>query len=314
MDRMNVSDEDLIESFTNDCKLRNMTKETIRGYRGQLRIFDSFLKRNNSDLLHVNRDVIRSFIQYLREERKNSQNRVENYLSALSTFYEYGVYERMISSNPILEVRKRYLRNYKANASQQQRKMISVEEMAMLIGSIMDPRDKAIATLLAKTGIRRGELIKIDLDDIDREKLSITLKPTPKRSNRIVFFDDECGRVLRRWLRVRDELQVADGCKALFINPYGERLKRSGVYNAIIRWATKVGIHNPGSDKLEDHFTPHCCRHWFTTHLLRTRMPREYVKELRGDARNEAIDIYHHIDREELRMTYLAHIPQLGIE
>jgi integrase/recombinase XerD len=42
-------------------------------------------------------------------------------------------------------------------------------------------------------------------------------------------------------------------------------------------------------------------------------MPREYVRELRGDARNEAIDIYHHIDREELRKSYPACIPQLGI-
>jgi integrase/recombinase XerD len=42
-------------------------------------------------------------------------------------------------------------------------------------------------------------------------------------------------------------------------------------------------------------------------------MQREYVKELRGDARHEAVDIYHHIDREELRRSYLAHIPKLGI-
>ncbi|HEC93554.1 MAG TPA: recombinase, partial [Candidatus Atribacteria bacterium] len=66
--------------------------------------------------------------------------------------------------------------------------------------------------------------------------------------------------------------------------------------------------------KLEDHFSVHCFRHYFTTHLLRNGMPREYVKELRGDARNEAIDIYHHIDKDELRKSYLAHIPQLGIE
>jgi integrase/recombinase XerD len=42
-------------------------------------------------------------------------------------------------------------------------------------------------------------------------------------------------------------------------------------------------------------------------------MPREYVKELRGDKRNEAIDIYHHIDKQELRKTYLACIPKLGV-
>ena len=43
-------------------------------------------------------------------------------------------------------------------------------------------------------------------------------------------------------------------------------------------------------------------------------MPREHVQELRGDARMEAMDIYYHIDEEELRKSYLAHIPQLGLE
>jgi integrase/recombinase XerD len=42
-------------------------------------------------------------------------------------------------------------------------------------------------------------------------------------------------------------------------------------------------------------------------------MPREYIKELRGDTRKEAIDIYNHIDKEDLRKTYLACIPKLGI-
>jgi integrase/recombinase XerD len=42
-------------------------------------------------------------------------------------------------------------------------------------------------------------------------------------------------------------------------------------------------------------------------------MPRDFVKELRGDVRREAIDIYNHIDQKALRESYLAHIPQLEI-
>lgn len=42
-------------------------------------------------------------------------------------------------------------------------------------------------------------------------------------------------------------------------------------------------------------------------------MPREHIKELRGDSRGKAIDIYHHIDKEELKESYLAHIPNLGL-
>ena len=54
---------------------------------------------------------------------------------------------------------------------------------------------------------------------------------------------------------------------------------------------------------LEERFGPHCCRHWFTTHLHRAGMPREFIQELRGDVRREAIDIYDHIGREELKKT-----------
>ena len=74
-----------------------------------------------------------------------------------------------------------------------------------------------------------------------------------------------------------------------------------------------LGLHNPGADRLEDRFTPRCCSNWFVTHLLRAGMSRDFVKELRGDTRGEAIDIYNHIDKKDLRESYLAHIPQLGI-
>ena len=74
-----------------------------------------------------------------------------------------------------------------------------------------------------------------------------------------------------------------------------------------------LGIHNPKSSKLEDRFSAHCCRHWFTTHLRHAGMPREFIQELRGDIRREAIDIYDHIDREELRRSYLSQILKLGI-
>ena len=176
----------------------------------------------------------------------------------------------------------------------------------------MDPRDKAISVLLAKTGIRRGEMLKLDVEDLNWSNYSIELKPTPKRSNRTVFFDDECAIVVKRWLNVREKLHPET--KALFISYQTfERLSRNGASNAVVKYAKKLGFHDSESKSLEDHFGPHCFRHWFTTYLLRNGMPREYVKELRGDKRKEAIDIYHHIDKEELRRTYLACIPKLGI-
>jgi integrase/recombinase XerD len=100
---------------------------------------------------------------------------------------------------------------------------------------------------------------------------------------------------------------------ALFPSRLESRISTRQIDTIIERHAARVGLHNPKSKSLEDRFTPHCCRHWFTTHLIRAGMTREFVKELRGDARREAIDIYNHIDRKELQESYLAHIPQLGI-
>jgi len=191
-------------------------------------------------------------------------------------------------------------------------RLITIEEMARLINSTLDIRDKAIITLLAKTGIRRKELITLDVDDIDWVEQSIRLKPTPKRTNRTAFFDDETAFILHRWIRVR-ESRNAQGTISLFINEQGGRLNRNGVYTAVTKAAEKVGLHNPNSDRMEDHFSPHNCRHWFTTNLRRNGMPREFIQELRGDVRKEAIDIYDHVDLKELRESYLAHIPQLGI-
>lgn len=302
----------LIENFCKDCKLREMTTESTRRYKSSLLIFARFLLERRVDLDNVDMHTLKDFLHSLKYERNVKHKTVENYFSALSAFYDYLVFEGLASTNVVLPFRKRYLKRYKDGYDDPERKLLSVKEMSMLLSLIMDPRDKAIAVLFAKTGIRRGELLRIDVDDIRWEDYSITLKPTPKRSNRTVFFDDECALVLRRWLRVRDKLNPKT--KALFVSYQSlRRIDRNSVYRAIVKYAKHLGFHNPESPRLEDHFGPHCFRHWFTTWLLRNGMPREYVKELRGDRRGEAIDIYHHIDREDLRRAYLAFIPKLGI-
>jgi len=302
----------LIEDFCKDCKLKSMTSESVRRYKSSLLIFADFLLNRGVDPINAGADALKDFLQYIKEERSVKHKTVENYFSALSAFYDYLAFEKLVSTNMVLPFRKRYLGQYKDGYEDPERKLLSVEEMSRLVGSIMDPRDKAIAVLFAKTGIRRGELLKLDVDDIRWEDYSITLKPTPKRSNRLVFFDDECAIVLRRWFRVREKLNPET--KALFVSYQSlNRFDRNGLYTAIVKYAKRLGFHNPESSTLEDHFGPHCFRHWFTTWLLRNGMPREYVKELRGDRRSEAIDIYHHIDRQELRRAYLAYIPKLGV-
>jgi integrase/recombinase XerD len=308
-----ISDRELIARFKDDCFIRGLSNHTVEGYISSLNLLSSFLKDKGYSILTVDRKVLREYIAFLRESNISDKT-IQNRVSAFSSLYDYAVYENLINRNVVLDIRRRYLRSYKLNDSDGgRRKIISVKDMAMFLDSIIDIRDKTIALLLAKTGIRRTELINIDVDDIDWDMMSITRKKTHKRSNRVVFFDFETSRVLKQWLDRRSAC-ARDGCNALFVSyTTGKRVDRNGVYNSFINWAIKSGLHNPKSKKVCGRFTPHCCRHWFTTHLRRAGMSREFIMELRGDKLHDAMDVYYHIDKEELRKSYLACIPQLGV-
>jgi integrase/recombinase XerD len=305
----------LLELFTEDCRDRQLTDETVRRYRSSIRQYLAYLNENDACLLQVDKHVLHAYI-HDRRSRGLGQKTLENDLSGIAGFYEWLVFEDYMEKNPVPGVRKRYLRRYKQENDgdvESPRRLLTVDEMSLLVNSVVDTRDRAIMTLLAKTGVRRGELIAMDLEDVDWSEQSITLKRNQfkKRSGRTVFFDDETGRLLRRWLSQRQKLDVET--RALFVGEHGERLNRNGVYSMVAKHAQRVGLHNPNSPRLEDHLSPHCFRHWFTTHLRRSGMDREFIKALRGDRRREAIDIYDRIDREELRRAYLAFIPQLGL-
>jgi len=313
--RLDLSDMELVDGFIEDCELMQLSSETVRTYNSCLKILVKFLNSRGKSITRLDRETLREILNYLVKDRRLSFKTLSNYFTSLSRLYDFFVFEEKVKNNPVLPFRKRYIRKYKAlwNSSGSKRKLISVEEMSYLINSILNPRDKAIVTVLAKTGIRRQELINIDLDDIDWVDQSVRIKNHPKRMNGVVFFDDETARVLRRWLRARVNYSVKPENRALFVGDQGKRLKRNGVYLAVTNPAKRIGIHDSNSKRMEDHFSPHCCRHWFTTHLRRNGIRRELLKELRGDSRNEAVDIYDHIDRKELKRAYLAAIPLLGI-
>lgn len=299
---------DLIERFHNDCNLRDMV--TTMDYVYRTRAYCAFLETKGKNPLNADRDDLRDFLAHLKAKGLKFRT-IDAIYTSLSAFYEFLIIEGLVEYNPVLPFRKYYLRRYKKDNDSETRKLISVEDASKLVNSILDTRDRCILVLLFKTGMRVGELTSLDVDDIDLDKGQVTLKLKKKRTNRVLFLDNEAIAVLERWLVARKNRKGAES-QALFLSKIGTRITKRTVENSIERHAERLGLHKPGA-RLEDRFTPHCCRHWFTTHLIRGGMPRDFVKELRGDTRGEAIDIYNHIDKKELKESYLAHIPQLGI-
>lgn len=297
----------LLTPFLADQKLRRLSVGTIESNFLRVRSFLAWCSARVLDPLQATREDFLAYLGYLQEIGHRASTLKKDF-SALSSFYELLEEQgKSGSAIHIRSIRKKYLKSYKKDA--EERQIITVEQAARMVASTIDTRDRAILLLLLKTGVRRGELASLDLSDVSLEGLSITLKPTAKRSNRLVFFDEEARAALERWLKAR--ARRAGEEKALFLAGTGSRLQSRGIRNAVVHAAERVGLHSPGAP-LEERFGPHACRHFFTTHLLRNGMAREHVQFLRGDAVKEAVDIYYHLDIEDVRRAYLAHVPQLG--
>ena len=304
--------EILISEYRHDCRIQGLSSWTIDTRTYALEDFARFMKERDIHLLDIERDDMKAFLEYLRIDRGITGKSIQNFLTHINGFYDYLTFENYLDSNPITIIRKRYRKAYK-DYEYHTHKIISTKEMSDLIHSAVDIRDRCLMALMAKTGIRRKELISLDASDVDFNNQCIMLKITAKRSNRIVYFDNEMEILLKRWLKARETRNRKWPSPALFLSQKGGRLERKGVDGIVSAHAQRLGLDNRKSEKLEDHFTPHCFRHWNTTVLIRAGMPRDFVKELRGDVRREAIDVYNHIDPKDLRESYIACMPRLGL-
>jgi integrase/recombinase XerD len=300
-----------VQRFLQDLTLQGRTKSTVQNYKSSL------IKFFHGTGLHgakgVTIDHLRDFLENERDQQRLAAKSISKDFCAISSFFDYLEFEGVVRANPVAPFRRRYLKTLARQARKpaQTRDVIGLPEMTRLVHSVADTRDRAIIVLFAKTGVRRQELVNMDVEDIDWTAQSITLKPTPKRTNRRVYFDDETARLLKVWLRLR-EARGASAKGPLFINQRAGRLNRNRIYDIVTRIATEAGFHNPDG-RLNEKLTPHHLRHWFTTHLRRAGMEREDISELRGDVGRETFDIYHHVDHKELRDRYLAKVPKFGI-
>jgi len=300
-----VAEITLIDDFAVDCQLRGIRYPKTAIY--YIRDFATTCE----DLQNAGRADLKRYLSILRG-RNLKQSSIQKAYTHLSSFYEYLVDEDLVAANPVLSFRKRYLQIYKEQIAQDVRQLISIEDASRLVNSTLDSRDKAILILLFKTGMRANELLALDVGDVDIMKMEIHLKPTAKRSNRLLFFDEETATVLGAWLRARNFRSTLGG-DALFTSRTRPRLAITGLERAVSKHAARVGLHDPASPLLEKRFTPHCARHFFSTWLYRAGMEERYIAWLRGDAPRGAMGPYVHIDPEDVRKSYLAHVPRLGV-
>jgi integrase/recombinase XerC len=150
--------------------------------------------------------------------------------------------------------------------------------------------------LLYATGVRVGELVGLDIDDVDRDRQVVRVLGKG-RKERTVPYGHPADRALGRWLdHGRPALRVEGSGPALFLGARGSRIDQRAVRTLVHRRLADV----PGAPDLG----PHGLRHTAATHLLEGGADLRSVQELLGHASLATTQLYTHVTTDRLRKAY----------
>ena len=183
--------------------------------------------------------------------------------------------------------------------------VLRVDEAAELVrtataaaddGSTLGLRDAAMLELLYATGIRVGELVSLDVDDVDRERNLVRVMGKG-RKERSVPFGHPAAVAVDRWVRHgRPALRVEGAGGALFLGARGRRIDQRAVRSMVHSRIADV----PGAPDIG----PHGLRHTAATHLLEGGADLRSVQELLGHASLATTQLYTHVTTDRLRSAY----------
>ncbi len=217
-------------------------------------------------------------------------------------FFRFLVKREYLETNPVEGVRGPRL-------DRRLPRYLSVDEVVALMRAVngSDPfslRDRAILEVLYGSGIRLGELVALDVEDIDLERREVWVREGKGGSERVALFGRAAEAALRSYLRTGRPALVSPKheTRALFLNRYGRRLSRVSVTNIVRDAAKRAGIRKT--------VTPHMLRHSFATHLMEGGADIRVVQELLGHKSPQTTQIYTHVSQRHLKEIYDRYHPR----
>jgi integrase/recombinase XerC len=295
--------EKRIQEFLDHLRYeRNASQHTLRNYASDLEQFREFLvsigKGNIIDVSEIDHLTIREWMSHLYGLKKKKSS-IARKLASLRAFFQFLVREGILEKNPAKIVSR-------PRVEQKIPKVLSVEEVFRFLET-PDPhtdlgkRDRAILEFLYATGVRVGELVSLNLRDIDLQQKTVRVTGK-RRKQRIVFFHDRAAQALKLYLaEVRPKF--LSNCppdkldeQAVFLNYQGTRITTRSVARMIEKYIQQCAdLH---------HISPHILRHTFATHLYEQNMNLREVQELLGHALISTTQIYAQVSTEKITKEY----------
>ena len=209
-------------------------------------------------------------------------------LSAIKSFYKYlTVRTKQLTENPVADLEYPKLRKSLP-------KYLTMEQSAALLQAVSGPnekRDYAILMLFLNCGIRRSELVGLNLTDVYEDRIRVVGKGNKER---IVYFGSACRKAIDAYLIERNKKVLSDN-KALFGSRDNNRISVSAVHRLV-----KKALLQAGLDSTQ--FSAHKLRHTAATMMLSGGVDVKTVQEVLGHENLNTTQIYTHIESTELKI------------
>ena len=298
--------------------IKGQSQLTISEYYLDLRMFLRFIKLMRSDMPiqtrlddidikdidlkfieEIETSDIFDFLSYLANDRTaNPDAAAPEYgisassrarkLSAIKSFYKYlTVRTKQLEENPVADLEYPKLRKSLP-------KYLTLEQSSALLQAVSgqnEKRDYAILMLFLNCGIRRSELVNLNISDVYEDRIRVVGKGNKER---FVYFGTACRKAIDDYLAERSQKELSDN-RALFGSRDNNRISVSAVHRLVKKALMQAGIDST-------QFSAHKLRHTAATMMLSGGVDIKTVQEVLGHENLNTTQIYTHIENTELKI------------
>lgn len=273
------------EIFICAKRVEGCSEKSIKYYKSTI---ENMLKSLDKSVKCITTEDLRTYLSEYQRNKNCSRVSIDNIRRILSSFFSWLEDENYILKSPVRRI-------HKIRTGKIVKETYTDEHIEVMRDSCKEIRDLAMIDLLNSTGIRVGELVNLNIDDIDfNERECIVLGKGNKE--RRVYFDAKTKIHLKKYLSCR-----SDDNKALFVSllkPY-DRLKISGV---------EIRMRQLGKNLNISKVHPHKFRRTLATRAIDKGMPIEQVQQLLGHSQIDTTLQYAMVNQNNVKISHRKYI------
>ena len=280
-----ISEQNYMELFLAAKRIEGCSEKSLKYYKTTIEMMIATVGKS---VKHIETDDIRRYLTKYQEKKKSSKVTIDNIRRILSSFFSWLEDEDYILKSPVRRI-------HKVKIGTNIKETYSDEALELMRDNCTEPRDLAMIDMLASTGMRVGEMVLLNINDIDfNERECIVFGKGNKE--RVVYFDARTKIHLQNYLNSR-----TDDNPALFVSlkaPH-KRLKIGGIETRLREFGKQLGLHK---------VHPHKFRRTLATMAIDKGMPIEQLQQLLGHRKIDTTLQYAMVKQSNVKIAHRKYI------